>query len=325
MGIGKKSILLIAASFQVLFSTRAFSSDLETSYSDQKVEIPRSMAVIGDSISAGALAIFNRTDGLNPFLLGKFLDMILRLGLRRSVKGIEYKQYNWATGWRESINSHLYRLNDLSDKPLKNINAAVSGSTSFNLKSQVDNVLKWSQKKLKTKAPDYVAVEIGANDLCLHGKEPMTSASDYSENIRSSVERILVKNPRAKILLVGIPDIFHLKKVAENSFLSFIPGLNRCRNMWSFHGFCRNILEEENSSDEYKQAQVRYGQYMHELENIKEDINSVWGQDTVRFATQLSSFEFKDTDISFDCFHPNKRGQGMISEVTWQETWWSDL
>ena len=327
MGIGKKHILSITFFSQVSFTSYAISSDAQLlqSQDETKIEVPKSMAVLGDSISAAALAIFNRTDGLNPLLLGKFLDIILRLSIKRSVKGIEYKQYSWATGWRESVDSHLYRLNDLSDRLIKNINAAVSGSTSFGLKSQVDNVLMWSQKKLKTKAPDYVAIEIGANDLCLHGKESMTNPSDYSDNIRLSIERILEKNPRAKILLVGIPDVFHLKKVAEDSFLSLIPGLNRCSDMWSFHGFCRNVLEADNSSREYKEAQVRYGQYLHELENVQEDINGVWGHDTVRVASQLSTFEFKNTDISFDCFHPNKRGQKMISEVTWQETWWADL
>jgi lysophospholipase L1-like esterase len=318
MGIGKKYFLLMT-----LVSFNAFSSQAQSV--ESQPELPRSMAVIGDSISAGALAIFNRTDGLNPLLLGKFLDLILRLGLKMSIKGVEYKQYSWATGWRKSVDSHVSRLNELSERPVKNINAAVSGSTSFDLKAQVDNVLKWSRKKLKTKAPDYVAVEIGANDLCLHGQASMSTAQDYSENIRTSVERVLVKNPRAKILLVGIPDIFHLKKVAEDSFLSFVPGLNRCSQMWSFHGFCRNILEEDSSSPKYKEALDRYGQYMHELENIEEDINSVWGQDTVRFASQLSHYEFKDTDISFDCFHPNKRGQSIISDVTWQESWWADL
>ena len=328
MGFGKKHLLFIVICFQVFVSKKAVSSEFDGSHLDEfkfQVEIPRSMAVVGDSISAGAFAIFNRTDGLNPLLLGKFLDIMLRLSLKRSIKGVEYKQYSWATGWRDSVDSHLNRLNDLSEKPLKNLNAAISGSTSFNLNSQVDNVLKWSRKKLKTKAPDYFIVEIGANDLCLHGKESMTSASDYSENIRNSVERVLVQNPRAKVLLVGIPDVFHLKKVAEDSFLSLIPGLNRCRNMWSFHGFCQNILEEDVSSPKYKEAQLRYGQYMHELENVKEDINSVWGYDTVRFSNQLSNYEFKDTEISFDCFHPNKRGQKMISDITWEETWWSDL
>jgi lysophospholipase L1-like esterase len=328
MGIGKKSLLLIVVCFQVIFLREAFSADGDVSGVEefkQQVQLPKSMAVVGDSISAGAFAIFNRTDGLNPLLLGKFLDIMLRLGLKRSIKGVEYKQYSWATGWRDSVDSHLNRLNDLSDKPLRNLNAAVSGSTSFSLKAQVDNVLKWSRKKLKTKAPDYFIVEIGANDLCLHGKESMTNPFDYSENIRSNVERVLVQNPQAKVLLVGIPDVFHLKKVAEDSFLSLIPGLNRCSNMWSFHGFCENVLEQDSSSSRYREAKVRYGQYMHELENVKEDINSVWGQDTVRFASQLSRYEFKDTDISFDCFHPNKRGQKMISDITWEETWWSDL
>jgi hypothetical protein len=62
--------------------------------------------------------------------------------------------------------------------------------------------------------------------------------------------------------------------------------------------------------------------YLHELESIKNELNQKWGSDSVHFASEIYDYSFSDNDISLDCFHPNKAGQQILSDITWKKSWW---
>ena len=52
------------------------------------------------------------------------------------------------------------------------------------------------------------------------------------------------------------------------------------------------------------------------------ELNQKWGQDSIRFASEIYDYNFSDNDISLDCFHPNKAGQQILSDITWEKSWW---
>jgi hypothetical protein len=129
--------------------------------------LPLSMGALGDSISAAALAAFKRTDIRNPLAFPKFMYFIGRYGYYQSVQAFESRQLSWATGTNSDIFSHSQRIAELSGKKIKTFNAAISGAGTWSLDEEMTNLLSWSKKNLKGNAPDYVTLEIGANDACI--------------------------------------------------------------------------------------------------------------------------------------------------------------
>ncbi len=312
----KNDFALSKCFFVLLFSVK--SAWCET-------EIPKSMAAIGDSITAGALAAFNRTDAHNPLMLPKFLYFLGKMGYLRSLKAMESRGHSWATGLGGKVDSHAQRLQDMADDSgfkIKILNAAISGSTSANIRSQVDEILKWSNANLKTKAPDYVLLDMGANDACGNSNAEMTKVGDYGDRVHAALVRLLKANPRTKVMIGGIPDVAHLRKVAENALLGIVPPLAKCKDMWKVHKFCQNMLLEENS-DKRDEISRRISSYMHELEVITAEINQDYGSDHVRFAPAVHDYNFTSKQISIDCFHPNKKGQQAIADLTWDASWWA--
>ncbi len=309
--------------------TLALALGLSSSLNAQtvkKIEIPKTMAASGDSITAGALAGFKRTDAHNPLVIFKFLYYLGKVGYTRSIFAFESRARSWATGSSSRVRTHASRLKELNaanNTALQVYNASVSGSTSHNIKIQIDYILDWSRKSLGQGAPDYVMIAIGANDICQNSNSEMTPVSTYANNVRNAVYRVLDANPNARVMVSGIPNLNHLRNVAENSWLG-LPPVSTCKQMWAFHKFCNNVLLEK---DVNKRNEVtkRIFAYQDEIEYIRRDANSRYGEDRVRFAFDVYNYAFSDDEISIDCFHPNTQGQQALSDVTWKKSWWSHL
>lgn len=288
--------------------------------------IPETMAASGDSITAGALAGFKRSDAHNPILIAKFLYILGKIGYMGSLNALEARQRSWATGEGSKVRTHARRLMELNQsegQKLKVYNAAVSGATSYNIKEQIDSILNWSHKSLGQGAPDYVLLAIGANDACQDINDEMTSSRAYSNNIRNAVYRILEANSNSRILISGIPNLEHLRNVAENSWLG-LPPLSKCKDMWALHKFCNNVLLEKDPAKR-EEVTLRLLEYHKEIEQIRNEANANFGNDRVRFSQEVFNYKFSDDDISLDCFHPNSDGQQIISDLTWKNSWWSHL
>lgn len=304
--------------------TIALALGLSTSPLQSTESIPQNMAAVGDSITAGALAGFKRSDGHNPLVLFKLLYYIGKVGYKRSLLAFESRGRSWATGDSRKVRTHFNRLRELNDgEKLAAYNAAVSGSTSHNIKDQIDHVLSWSNKNLAQGSPDYVLIGIGSNDACQNNNSGMTSAATYANNVRNAVFRVLDANPNAKVMISGIPNLVHLRNVAENSWLG-APPLTTCKDMWATHNFCNNVLLEKDRS-KLEEVTKRLWEYQDELEFIRRDANARFGFDRVRFSYEVYNYGFSDDDISIDCFHPNTKGQQILADVTWKKSWWKNL
>ena len=304
--------------------TLALALGLSSGLIHSKTPLPKNMAAIGDSITAGALAGFKRSDAHNPLIIFKLLYFIGKVGYLRSLNAFESRNRSWATGSSSQVRTHYTRLREMAraeGQELAAYNAAVSGSTSYNIKEQVDAVLRWSNRSLGQGAPDYVLLAIGANDACQNLNEWMTPVSQYANNIRNAVYKILEANPNSKVLVSGIPNLEHLRRVAENSWLG-LPPMSTCKNMWATHNFCNNVLLEPNP-EKVRDVTKRIWAYQDEIEYIRRDADARFGKDRVRFSYEVHNYAFTDDEISIDCFHPNTKGQQVISDVTWKKSWWT--
>ena len=284
----------------------------------QEAALPRNMAALGDSITAAAFGRFTRADGTHIFTLLKLLDLFAKAGYSRSAKAFEAREVSWSTGAKLGGHSHLERLTQLNGTTIPSLNAAVSGARARDLSAQVDNLLEWSNNSINQSAPDYVTLLIGANDAC--GETP---PEEFIQEVQKAIEKITQANPKAKIMMAGVPNIEHLREVAVNSPLSNLPGLKTCQDMWKRHGFCKEMLQED---DPAKRAAImaRLFQYDTDLEALKTQFNAQSADpDQIRFAGELTSYRFTDNDIAIDCFHPNLKGQQIISDLTWQKSWWA--
>jgi lysophospholipase L1-like esterase len=119
---------------------------------------PKSIAVVGDSISVG----FN-TRQTNQATLAN----------------------NWATGTNSEVNSIAARIaKERSIATLPSTNVAKPGAESNDLSNQV--------RKVAVKNPDAVLVLIGANDICTSGGQTngMTSVTLFQSRIRESLHAI---------------------------------------------------------------------------------------------------------------------------------------
>ena len=137
---------------------------------------PDSIAVLGDSISAGT-----GTAG---------------------IPSAEQPANSWATGTNASVNSVYKRL--------VAINPAASGNN-YNLASNGKEMgdLASQGTSLPTNT-ELVMIEMGGNDLCKNDVNNMTSLATYRSEFVAGLNAIEARTPNALINVSSVPDIFNL-------------------------------------------------------------------------------------------------------------------
>ena len=220
------------------------------------------MLVLGDSISQG-------TDAVG---IGLFPD------------------YNWATGTK--VESHLSKLRKLGYS-VDFFNASIPGAHSAMLSTEL--------ALAPTQAPDYVLLEIGANDLCA------TSPSDDTVgNVAGALRTLISANPDVKIVLVAIP---RLSAVYESKKSS-----HYCRFVWSTIPLCPAFLSPYLSAAQREVNQIKVNAANQGFKELSEHFGP-----NVHFVEEAGEETVKAEDVSnFDCFHPSVRGQQHLSDATFK-------
>jgi len=306
-----------------LFFLTMISFQMVNANATQK-EAPKSVVALGDSITAGAIAHLTRQDGYNPLLLPKILGMIAQFGIQRSMEAFEIRSYSWAAGLDKEyrVDSHSQRLKFLADRQNKksyHFNAAVSGARTSRFPDQLEKIEKWVKKNPKEHKPEHAIMLMGPNDVCSDNLERMTKTDLYFDRFEKTISSLRTMNPEIKVLLVGTPNLEHLRKTAKDSNVGFL----KCKQIWEKAGYCDNILVEK---DPEKRAQVdqRVRDYNQALEDLAARFNNVTGEDSVRASTSIYDLKFTDDDVSVDCFHPNRSGQNLLAETSFEDSWWKD-
>lgn len=291
-------------------------------------DLPHSMGSLGDSITAGAVADYTLHSWKKPTEAFSLIKKLMNSNGGRNLDVVERKDLSWSSGLdpKSRVMSHASHIKSLlhargEDWNFETFNAASSGNTSYDvLNNQLPKLLQWSQKTLNQGAPDYVTLLIGPNDICGKDINEMVETKVFKKQVRTIVDTLIAANPSVKILISEIPDMERVWELAKDYRLSNIRGLQSCLDVWKKMKVCDNILTISDPAQR-KQMRARVDEYNVALDELflkytKSD------PDQVRIARGIFSSKFDLDALSADCFHPNIKGQNMLSDLTWQSSWW---
>jgi len=256
----------------------------------QATKVPRVMAALGDSITRG----FNTSGPGCP--TGPSLDC---------------PQNSWATGTNPEVDSVRERLDAISPQPLTAYNDAVSGARAVNLLGQAQTAA--------AQDPDFVLIEIGANDAC--ALPSPTPTATFREQVREAFEVLVSANKQVYIQLMSIPDINNLRTIFTEP-----PDPNAIGRWEAFQvcqGLLANPLSTEPADEERREAfraqVIAYNEALAEV--CAEFKRCIWDE----YAVFESGFTTADVATvantpTADYFHPSVSGQAKLAAATWSTT-----
>lgn len=270
---------------------------------------PRVMAALGDSITRG----YNTSGPGCP-----------------TGPGLDCPKNSWATGTNPAVDSVRERLDAISPQPLTAYNDAVSGAKAVNLLSQA--------QVAASQDPDFVLIEIGANDAC--AATPIATAT-FAGQVREAFEVLVDANPKVYVQLMSIPDINQLRTIFTS------PPDQNALLRWSLFNVCQGLLANPLSTepaDEARRAAFReqviaYNDALEEVcgefKRCIWDGGAVFGSKftaadvaTVLDTEGLNIPPFNQIPVfgpgfansTADYFHPSISGQAKLAEAAWSTT-----
>jgi lysophospholipase L1-like esterase len=249
----------------------------------EAVAYPRSIASTGDSITRA----FNT--GWLPFT--------------------DNPAASWSTGSESEVQSHYLRLRAVNPEIAgHNYNDAASGARMRDLASQM--------AKAAGQHAQYVTVLMGANDVCTDSENGMTSLADFRSQFSAAMDTIASRDPRARILVVSIPDIYRLWQLYKDDFLA--------RVAWATFDICQSMLADPTSTDQADvDRRLRVQQRNIAFNAILADVCGQYAR--CKFDGNAAfNTGFSRADVSKrDYFHPSKAGEAKLAAVTWQAGFWA--
>jgi lysophospholipase L1-like esterase len=271
---------------------------------------PGTMAALGDSITRA----FNSNGPGCP--TGPSLDC---------------PKNSWSTGTNPVVHSQLQRLEAMH--PASDVvafNFAVSGARASGLLGQAQNAA--------AQDPDYVTIQIGANDACASTPTPLAT---FRSQVTAALATLAEANPKVYVQLSSIPDINLLHALFTN------PPDPNALTRWAALNVCQGLLANPLSTAPadverraaFRQRVIAYNQALAaacaELKRCRWDQNAVFDSPfttadvaTVTNTSGLNVFPFNAIPIfgagipnsTADYFHPSLQGQAQLAEVSWSAT-----
>lgn len=251
------------------------------------------MAVAGDSLTYGTFSNKGIKTQLGLKIAKEEKPQEAPWYFKLLYKITSFPDNNWATG--TNINSHLMKLRSaFPGQVWEAKNFAVPSS-------RIEDVAYLQAPKVVAYKPDYLAIAIGANNIC-HGSEPseMTTAAQMAFNMKMILDQ--VKDENRTILIVGLPDISRLPSVVGNK--RNILGL-KAQTVWSILHECDIVTS---------------GKYVSEISQRVKEYNEVYKSfstgDKIVFGAGTANLIFTANDVSsIDMFHSSKQGQQKFSDL----------
>ncbi|WP_305783610.1 SGNH/GDSL hydrolase family protein [Symbioplanes lichenis] len=208
---------------------------------------------------------------------------------------------SWSAGGSDDVDSHYRRIRARFSKA-KARNLAVPGAEAADLRAQAANAVD--------ARADYVTILIGANDACAPGTGTMTPVKTFRTRVDAALDRLKDGLPRARVLVVSIPDLYRLWELGHSSPAAVAA--------WD-RGICPSMLARPTSTaaaDERRRDAVRerIEDYNTQLSRACDAYGNRCRTDggaahRVRFSLDLVN--------KVDYFHPNLAGQNKLADVTW--------
>lgn len=229
---------------------------------------------------------------------------------------------SWASG--RNISSHFLRLQQFlgPEKSVEVLNVAAPGAKAEKMPLQASQLVEAMQTG-KYQRLEYVALMIGANDAC---SSEMNSGSlpnpEMTKNLIEALRQLnqISQDSPIHVLVSGLPRIPDLGKPSIQNSMT-VGGLT-CRFFRNkVVKLCQSLINW-NSSEDYEAAlqvvQARNG----DLNNAVQYANTEFRNLKIFFSESTTQEPVDSEILAADCFHPNSRGQEMISEKLWLEQPW---
>jgi lysophospholipase L1-like esterase len=290
--VGRKtrSVLAALTAASLLVPTAASAADSTTAEAPpttpERTAPPASVAVLGDSISAGTGA-----DG----------------GGQSGSAGQERPRNSWATGDWPGLDSVYQRVDALPDHSAASFNLSENGRRSQDILGQVQR----SPADI-----EYILIQIGGNDLCRPTVADMTPTDVYRQNVERAVAWVAENRPDALVQINAVPDIYRLWEIRRTNFLAQL--------FWGLGIIpCQSLLASPTSTSAAnmeRRAQVRARglEYNAELRDLCDDYVRCRYDDDATWLFSNNPATFVNADISLqDHFHPSYQGQQKLAGVSW--------
>ncbi len=215
--------------------------------------------------------------------------------------------YSWSTGHHppDPVQSHYERILAQNSAVLSNRhNNSVSGA-------KMSDALAQARKAVSQEA-DYITFLMGANDLCTPSAATMTSPRAFKAQFVSAIDELAVGLPQARILIVSVPNVYRLWELLGDE--------PEVRAVWDELGVCQSLFSSRSTEKERQEVRRRNIRFNVILERVcaryarcKFDGNAVF------------DFPFTPEHVSrLDYFHPSRRGQQTLAEVSWKSGYWPE-
>jgi len=218
---------------------------------------------------------------------------------------IECPQNSWSIGTEAAVNSIYQRIRAVHPGITEHlVDAAVFGAKVAALLGQFA-VLVRSQ-------PQFVTMEIGANDACTERVEEMTSATAYAREVEASLRYLTERVIGVRILVASVPDVYRLWSLLRGNFFAVAT--------WSFGRICQSMLREPQAMTPEAEARrqsvrARIVEYNEALRRACAVYTRSCQYDGGRFFS--ATIETGEVSTS-DYFHPSVRGQATLAREEWE-------
>ena len=207
---------------------------------------------------------------------------------------------SWSTGDDAAVDSHYRRLLAQTSSIAGHAgNYAVSGSKMADTFGQAGQAVALGA--------GYITIFSGTNDVCRDDPSAMTSAGDFGNQLRTTLQRLTSGLPAAQVLVLSIPNWYGL----WDSYRTNVSAVTA----WTSSGVCGALLGG-NASDASRQAvrqrtidlNAAIASICGEFPACKHDHGAVYALD------------FAPAYLAFDYFHLSVAGEARVAAATWPYT-----
>ncbi|MDQ3234871.1 MAG: SGNH/GDSL hydrolase family protein [Pseudobdellovibrionaceae bacterium] len=250
------------------------------------------LTIIGDSISAGALAATRLGTALSPELISGIVAAVMARDPQLFLSATLSPQsaYPEAQGsW--SLKQLLLDQYKIPTARLSLDNESAVGRSMSNV---TENLLKGLDEPKDGSTEHHILLMLGSNDFC-QGKSP-EGFKETSSEVFGRLDRMF---PKAKIFVAEVPPIYQLKNFGQE----MIFGQVSCEAIQRL--YCDRVYATDAES-------VNRG-YNEGLKKLVAEANKKPGEPRYKFISMPPDLTLDKTLLSSDCFHPGEEGHKKLA------------
>jgi len=220
----------------------------------------------------------------------------------------DHPAQSWSTGGGvfDGISSHYERIR--AQNPAiygRNYNDARSGARMRDAQAQAETAVAQQAR--------YVAILMGANDVCTGSPATMTSVSDFRAQFSAALSTLASGLPAdAHVFVASIPNVYRLWQLFRTDAMAQV--------VWSVAQICQAMLSPFNTEQDRQAVLAREQAFNQVLADVCAQYGSVCRFDDYA----VYNYAFTASQVSkLDYFHPSLAGQAALASLTWQRSWWA--